>query len=57
MSPAAIPRVKEAVRAVTVEAARDAALASLSLATAREIESMLRHELADALSPAGAFKE
>jgi phosphotransferase system enzyme I (PtsI) len=57
MSPAAIPRVKEAVRAVTVEAARDAALASLSLATAREIESMLRHELAEALSPAGAFKE
>jgi phosphotransferase system enzyme I (PtsI) len=57
MSPAAIPRVKEAVRAVTVEAARDAALASLSLATARETESMLRSELASALAPAGALKE
>jgi phosphotransferase system enzyme I (PtsI) len=57
MSPAAIPRVKEAVRAVTIEAARDAALACLSLSTAREIETMLRHELASALVPAGAFKE
>jgi phosphotransferase system enzyme I (PtsI) len=57
MSPAAIPRVKEAVRAVTLEAARDAALASLSLATAAEIEAMLRHELAFALAPAGALKE
>ena len=57
MSPAAIPRVKEAVRAVTVEAARDAALACLSLGTAREIEAMLRHELASALAPAAAFKE
>ena len=57
MSAAAIPRVKEAVRAVTIEAARDAALACLSLATAGEIEAMLRHELADALAPAGAFKE
>jgi phosphotransferase system enzyme I (PtsI) len=57
MSPAAIPRVKEAVRAVTIEAARDAALASLSLGSAREIETMLRHELASALVPAGAFKE
>jgi phosphoenolpyruvate-protein phosphotransferase (PTS system enzyme I) len=57
MSPAAIPRVKEAVRAVTIEAARDAALACLSLPTAREIETMLRHELASALVPAGAFKE
>jgi phosphotransferase system enzyme I (PtsI) len=57
MSPAAIPRVKEAVRAVTIEDARDAALACLSLSTAREIETMLRQELADALAPAGAFKE
>ena len=57
MSPAAIPRVKEAVRAVTIEDARDAALACLSLATAREIETMLRQELAAALAPAGAFKE
>jgi phosphotransferase system enzyme I (PtsI) len=57
MSPAAIPRVKEAVRAVKVEAARDAALACLSLGTAREIEAMLRHELASALAPAAAFKE
>jgi phosphoenolpyruvate-protein phosphotransferase (PTS system enzyme I) len=57
MSPAAIPRVKEAVRAVTIEAARDAALACLSLATAREIETLLRHELASALAPAGALKE
>jgi phosphotransferase system enzyme I (PtsI) len=57
MSPAAIPRVKEAVRAVTIEAARDAALACLSLGTAREIEAMLRHELASALAPAGALKE
>jgi phosphotransferase system enzyme I (PtsI) len=57
MSPAAIPRVKEAVRAVTIEDARDAALACLSLSTAREIETMLRHELASALAPAGALKE
>ena len=57
MSPAAIPRVKEAVRAVTIEAARNAALACLSLSTAREIETMLRHELASALAPAGALKE
>ena len=57
MSPAAIPRVKEAVRAVTIDAARDAALACLSLGTAREIEAMLRHELASALAPAGALKE
>ena len=57
MSPAAIPRVKEAVRAVTLEDARDAALACLSLPTAREIETALRHELASALAPAGAFKE
>jgi phosphotransferase system enzyme I (PtsI) len=57
MSPAAIPRVKEAVRAVTIEDARDAALASLSLATAREIETMLRQELASSLAPAGALKE
>ena len=57
MSPAAIPRVKEAVRAVTLEDARDAALACLSLPTAREIETMLRHDLASALAPAGALKE
>jgi phosphotransferase system enzyme I (PtsI) len=57
MSAAAIPRVKEAVRAVTIEAARDAALACLSLATAAEIEAMLRHELAFALAPASALKE
>jgi len=57
MSPAAIPRVKEAVRAVTLEAAHDAALACLSLATAGEIESLLRQELAFALAPAGALKE
>jgi len=57
MSAAAIPRVKEAVRAVTIGAARDAALACLSLATAAEIETLLRHELASALAPAGALKE
>jgi phosphoenolpyruvate-protein phosphotransferase (PTS system enzyme I) len=57
MSPAAIPRVKEAVRAVAIEEARDAALACLSLPTAREIETTLRHELASALAPAGALKE
>jgi len=57
MSPAAIPRVKEAVRAVTIEDARDAALACLSLPSAREIETALRQELASALAPAGALKE
>ena len=57
MSAAAIPRVKEAVRAVTIEAARDAALACLSLGTAAEIETLLRHELASALAPTGALKE
>jgi phosphotransferase system enzyme I (PtsI) len=52
MSPAAIPRVKAALRAVAAETAARLARAALALPTAAEIETMLRRELADALAPA-----
>jgi phosphoenolpyruvate-protein phosphotransferase (PTS system enzyme I) len=49
MSPAAIPAVKAAVRAVSAAHLEPLARATLSLATAGEIEAMLRRELAEAL--------
>jgi len=45
MSPAAIPRVKAAVRGVTIAHVRDVARACLDLPTAGEIEATLRAEL------------
>ncbi|HET7292407.1 MAG TPA: phosphoenolpyruvate--protein phosphotransferase [Vicinamibacteria bacterium] len=45
MSPAAIPRVKAAVRAATAASARSAAAACLDMATAEEIEDHLRRAL------------
>jgi phosphoenolpyruvate-protein phosphotransferase (PTS system enzyme I) len=49
MSPSAIPAVKAAIRAVSLARAQAAARESLSLATAGEIEAMLRRELGEAL--------
>jgi len=49
MSPSAIPAVKAAIRGVSLSRAEAAARASLSLATAGEIEAMLRRELGEAL--------
>jgi phosphoenolpyruvate-protein phosphotransferase (PTS system enzyme I) len=49
MSPSAIPAVKAAIRGVSLSRAEKAARASLSLATAGEIEAMLRRELGEAL--------
>lgn len=49
MSPAAIPAVKAAVRASSAAQLEPLARATLSLATADEIEAMLRRELAEAL--------
>ena len=54
MSPAAIPGVKAAIRAASLSRAEAAARLSLSLATAGEIEAMLRHELAEALTAPAA---
>jgi phosphotransferase system enzyme I (PtsI) len=51
MSPAAIPRVKAALRGVRAERAREVALHCLELATAGEIEALVRRELAEALDP------
>jgi phosphotransferase system enzyme I (PtsI) len=45
MTPAAIPRVKAAVRGVSARQAREAALACLALGSAGEIEELLRREL------------
>jgi phosphoenolpyruvate-protein phosphotransferase (PTS system enzyme I) len=50
MSPAAIPAVKAAVCAASAARLAPVARASLSLATAEEIEAMLRRELAEALA-------
>jgi phosphotransferase system enzyme I (PtsI) len=54
MSPACIPRVKAAVRGVKAARAQEVALRCLDLATAAEIEAVLRQELAEALVPAAA---
>ncbi len=45
MSPAAIPRVKAAVRAVRADRAREVARRTLNLRTAEEIEDLLDREL------------
>jgi phosphotransferase system enzyme I (PtsI) len=50
MSPAAIPGVKAAIRAASAARLEPAARASLSMATAGEIEVMLRRELAEVLA-------
>jgi phosphotransferase system enzyme I (PtsI) len=52
MAPAAIPRVKAALREVSAAEARVAAVACLSLPTADEVEARLRRDLGSALSPA-----
>jgi phosphoenolpyruvate-protein kinase (PTS system EI component) len=49
MSPSAIPAVKAAIRGLSLARAQAAARASLSLATAGEIEAMLRRELGEVL--------
>jgi phosphotransferase system enzyme I (PtsI) len=50
MSPSAIPAVKAALRATSMARLEPAAQASLSLPTAEEIGTMLRRELAEALT-------
>jgi phosphotransferase system enzyme I (PtsI) len=57
MTPAAIPRVKAALREVRADRAREVALSCLSIRTAEEIEDTLRRELAGALLPAELPKE
>jgi phosphotransferase system enzyme I (PtsI) len=57
MTPAAIPRVKAALREVRADRAREVALSCLSVGTAEEIEAKLRRELAGALLPAELPKE
>jgi len=52
MSPGAIPRVKAVLRGVAAEDARRLASIAMGLPTAIAIETMLRRELARALSPA-----
>jgi phosphotransferase system enzyme I (PtsI) len=52
MAPAAIPRVKAALREVTAAEARAVAVACLSLPTADEIEARLRRDLGAALTAA-----
>ena len=52
MSPGAIPRVKAVLRGVAEEDARRLAAIAMGLPTAAAIETMLRRELARALSPA-----
>jgi phosphotransferase system enzyme I (PtsI) len=48
MSPSFIPRVKETLRGVKAEQARQVALSCLSLRTAAEVEERLRRELLEA---------
>jgi hypothetical protein len=50
MSPAAIPRVKAALRGASAAHLREVAQACLGLPTAADIESRLRAELAHALA-------
>ena len=52
MSPAAIPRVKAALRATSLEAAREAAVVALRLPNAAAIEAHLRRALGHALPEA-----
>jgi phosphotransferase system enzyme I (PtsI) len=48
MSPSSIPRVKEALRELSCERAKDVALACLSLRTAGQVEERLARELREA---------
>jgi phosphotransferase system enzyme I (PtsI) len=57
MSPAAIPRVKAAVRAIRADRARDVARRTLNLRTAEEIEDLLDRELVPSLQAADLTKE
>jgi phosphoenolpyruvate-protein kinase (PTS system EI component) len=57
MTPAAIPRVKAALRAASAEAAAEVARACLDLPTAAEIEATVRLRLGEALLPAPLMKE
>jgi phosphoenolpyruvate-protein phosphotransferase (PTS system enzyme I) len=57
MTPAAIPRVKSALRGIRVDHAREVARFCLSVPTAEEIESVLRRELKESLLPADTLKE
>jgi phosphotransferase system enzyme I (PtsI) len=52
MNPAAIPRVKAAIRAVRADELEALALGCLELSTAEEIEATLRRALAEVLAPA-----
>ena len=52
MSPVAIPHVKAALRATSLEAAREAAVVSLRLPNASAIEGHLRRALGHALPEA-----
>jgi len=54
MTPASIPKVKEAIRRTSLTRARDVALACLRLSTARDIETEARAGLAEALAAAEA---
>lgn len=54
MSPAAIPRVKAAIRGADVRHLGEAAQAALTIPAAEEIEAMLRRELRAALAPAAS---
>ncbi|HET8644429.1 MAG TPA: putative PEP-binding protein, partial [Vicinamibacteria bacterium] len=55
MNPAAVPRVKAAVRAARAADLAELAEACLDLPTAQEVESLLRRALADVLAPLAAF--
>jgi phosphoenolpyruvate-protein kinase (PTS system EI component) len=57
MTPAAIPRVKSALRAIRVDHAREVGRFCLSVRTAEEIEVVLRRELKDSLLPVDTLKE
>jgi phosphotransferase system enzyme I (PtsI) len=54
MSPAAIPRVKAAIRGMSARHLAEVARAALAIPAADEIEAMLRRELAAALAPAAS---
>jgi phosphoenolpyruvate-protein phosphotransferase (PTS system enzyme I) len=54
MSPAAIPRVKSAIRGVSAAHAAAVARTALGIPVAEEIEAMLRRELKGALAPAAS---
>jgi phosphoenolpyruvate-protein phosphotransferase (PTS system enzyme I) len=53
MTPSAIPRVKQAIRAVRGCQVREAAFACLRASTAEEVERLLLHELAEVVARPG----